>query len=224
MEILNFCRTKLFNYFISPLCRAVKEQRINFIKDLIHLSASFSDFESVARSIISTMLMVASADVNCVDREDLSVIHVVTRFGNYEMVESSINSGADVNARDRLLRTPLCYVADKHLYPNDQVLKIAKKLLENKANGNASDINGVTPLHLAVGKSTHEVLELTPCSALDHKIVRLLIEKGADINALNVINRTPIMYILRIPRRLENSHSDHLKVQRVIILRLSLSN
>ena len=93
--------------------------------------------------------------------------------GDLEKVESLLDKGANVNAKDGYGRTPLHYAA---WYGH---LDIVKLLLDRGADVNAKGNAGETPLHLA--------------AAWDHPdIVKLLLDRGADVNAKNRDGKTPL--------------------------------
>jgi len=92
-------------------------------------------------------------------------IHDAARDGNIEVVKQHIAAklGADVNAKDKLGRTPL------HLATQGDHKEITELLIAEGADVNAKHEEGWTPLHLA--------------ALYDHKeIAELLIAKGADVN------------------------------------------
>ena len=93
--------------------------------------------------------------------------------GDMASVQSQLKSGADLDARDALGRTPLYYaVYYEHL-------KIAGLLVKNGANVNMKHKANKTPLHLA--------------SELGNiQMVRLLLKAGAKVNALDSDQGTPL--------------------------------
>jgi ankyrin repeat protein len=134
------------------------------------------------------------------------------------IVEILIDYGADVNLLETngKQQSPLhiaCYQDDY----ND----IVEILLKKNANVNATDIDNVTPLHLACASHEYESLKLlleknidvnvinikrdTPlhyvCNGfsedfdISYKFLRRLLRKGANINALNDVNHTPLMVL-----------------------------
>ena len=92
------------------------------------------------------------------------LIHAAARLGNIEAVNQHIAAGTDVNAKNKLLRTPLFYAAE---YGHKE---IAQLLISEGADVNARKPNGGVPLHQAAYYGHKEVVEL-------------LIAKGADVNA-----------------------------------------
>jgi ankyrin repeat protein len=135
-------------------------------------------------------------------------LHDASAEGNFGIVQSSLDDGADVNQGNAIHRTAL-YVASEN-----KQLAVARLLINHGADVNCRDKTGWTPLHL-VSRSGHpEIAELL----LDHdadvdpkheglwtplhlaswnsnlEVVKLLLERGADIHAQNIDGRTP--YVL----------------------------
>ena len=94
-------------------------------------------------------------------------------MSNTTALEALLNMGASANPRGRF---PLLAVAAFQGYPS-----AARLLLEHGANPNARGQRDVTPLMMAAG-ATHP----------DPTIVRLLIDKGADITALDQAGRSAL--------------------------------
>lgn len=92
--------------------------------------------------------------------------------GEIKQVKAAIAAGADVNEKDEYGTTVLYYAARKA----DK--ELVGLLLSNGADANILNNEGDTPLYYAVkGDDTGEIDNID--------VVRLLIEKGADVNAKN---------------------------------------
>eukprot|EP00094_Tigriopus_californicus_P006606 TCALIF_06362-PA protein Name:"Similar to trpa-1 Transient receptor potential cation channel subfamily A member 1 homolog (Caenorhabditis elegans)" AED:0.12 eAED:0.12 QI:8/0.6/0.31/0.93/1/1/16/267/1355 len=104
--------------------------------------------------------------VNDEDSDSNTALHLASIHGHSKVVAALIESGADIEARNYYLWTPLdCAAA----YGQP---KCAKLLLDANAPIDPMDKNKTTPLHLAA-RSGHE------------KTVKLLIERGASLVQTN---------------------------------------
>lgn len=94
-------------------------------------------------------------------------------FGNitYDEAIQLIKNGEDVNQLNSYNRTPLYYATS----PN-----IMELLIKNGAAINIKDIDDYTPLHAHTD---------------NFKNCKMLIDAGADINAINNVGRSPIFYV-----------------------------
>ena len=148
---------------------------------------------------LSRVLLIGGADVNARDKELQTPLHYAAFDSDEAITKLLLNYRADVNARDKDGRTPVLYAA-RYGDKNEAIMKLllhygadinaqdwttgstalhelvrwyepghgVKVLLENGADVKIQDVNG-TPLLLAVQK----------WSIIS---VRLLLEKGADLN------------------------------------------
>lgn len=98
-----------------------------------------------------------------------------------EKINTLIDNGANVNARDENGYTPLMFASKKYM------LKTVEKLLLAGADVNASTAdNGFTPLMFAAEKG-------------DANIANLLINNGADVNRADMENGwTALVYAIRV--------------------------
>lgn len=121
-------------------------------------------YEAVSNNDVKTArrMIAAGADVNAVYNQHEYSIIVACHHSNYELVRLLVESGADVNVRDKERSTPL--LACDAYYP-----EIYKLLLEAGAQVNVRDIYDSTPLLKAAMTGKAES-------------VRLLIAAGAHIN------------------------------------------
>ena len=112
------------------------------------------------------------ADVNAVDSDGFTVLHLAVANNHKNIVELLVAKGADINAKDDDGFTPLHWTAIKGHK------EIVELLIDNGANVNPKgDEFGMTPLHKAASKGHREITEL-------------LIANGADVNAKVVSSPT----------------------------------
>ena len=70
------------------------------------------------------------------------------------MVDVYLNKGFNVNARDRLLQTPLHLACESHVWG------IAEKLIAFKADLSAKDISGKTCAHFAACSVNPKIMSI----------------------------------------------------------------
>ncbi|EAY21201.1 hypothetical protein TVAG_283700 [Trichomonas vaginalis G3] len=106
--------------------------------------------------------------------ESLSPIHIlITEGKSNTLMISFLLNGADVNAKDSSMKTPLHYAA------SENNVQLAFTLLKFGAEINAKDENECTPLHLAFYHNCNDM-------------ITLLISQKADVNAKDINGETPL--------------------------------
>ncbi len=118
--------------------------------------------------------------------------------GDFEGVKAAIAAGADVNARDFLFNTPVLLIAA------ERSTKVARYLIENGADVNVKGEHGVTALMLSLYKPNPEYIKTfdaryakslieNPGFTYNSELTKLLIAKGADVNAKAITGETALM-------------------------------
>ncbi|MEQ8192508.1 MAG: ankyrin repeat domain-containing protein [Candidatus Eremiobacterota bacterium] len=97
-------------------------------------------------------------------------LHVAVEMNDKEYVQSLIDKGADVNAKDKFGYTPLFFAA---------TYEVAELLISHGADINARNYYDLTPLHMSV-----------ICN--NKRLIELFIARGADINVKNKSGLTPL--------------------------------
>ena len=152
----------------------------------------------------------------------LTPLHLASLYGWAEIVRELLDRGATACSEDNLGRTPLHLVAGSKYYPRRDDARVrvrsAQLLLEHGADVNSRDEDKSTPLHVASYCCRADVVQVL----LDHgataslegnlgrtplhlvagsryypvqncvRIAKLLLEHGADANAHDADNITPL--------------------------------
>lgn len=113
-----------------------------------------------------TLLIQAKADVNAVNEDKRSALHLAARSGKTDILNELIKSGAKLNARTSDGRTAL-HIA---LWRNNT--DVVNKLVEAGADVNIQDEDGWTPLFWAANQITSDV-------------TKLLLDNGAKLNLVD---------------------------------------
>ncbi|MDP6417824.1 MAG: ankyrin repeat domain-containing protein, partial [Gammaproteobacteria bacterium] len=124
---------------------------------------------------IVELLIAKGADVNAKHRGELTPLHYVTGGGHSELAELLLANGADVNAKDLDNKTPLDWAIDRAIYSKWR--KIAALL--RKHGGKRGSELPLATLFEAVKQ-------------VDLQGVKDFLAKGADVNAKDTYNRTPL--------------------------------
>ena len=108
--------------------------------------------------------------------------------GNLNGVREALRRGADVDARDEDMRTPLFYVAEADVSERQiaKWIEIGEELLRAGADLEARDYEMMTPLIAATDGSSISMM-------------RWLLEKGADVNAVSDCSLSALHYAVFDP-------------------------
>lgn len=163
------------------LWHAVKKKNVAAIQGLIAANAN----PKITRSV-----------------DNATPLHEVAMAGLVGALDSLLSAHANINARDRLHRTPLVaalgtweagtlYIEEtkKLEEPHKQ---IATALIRAKADVTIPDDKGQTALHYVVTKNKYRLNEFLP-------LVRLLVRSHANVNALSKKLNTPLYLVLVDP-------------------------
>lgn len=117
---------------------------------------------------------------------DYTLIKALEDFRiDYERVIKLLMLGANVNGKDENLKTPLMIACER------KETNLVNMLLKKHANINAQNIFGTTPLMYCYSCRTYANARF--CNL----IAKMLIDKGADVNAVDKQNRTVLDYVMQ---------------------------
>jgi ankyrin repeat protein len=124
---------------------------------------------------IAVLLIDRGADVNFKDPiSEEAVITMAAQRGNTEVVRALVAKGADTNVMDKYLdTTPMTIAAE---FGHTETVKL---LLNHGVPVDQLTANGSTALHEAAGTA-------------ETALVRLLLDRHADVNHANKLGRTPL--------------------------------
>lgn len=138
------------------------------------------------------ILIEHDADVHHNNLKGENGLHICSQYRAYEIAEVLLKHGVMVNALNKKHQTPLmtaCFRNASALHGNEGVLTTLKLLIEYGADPTIPDEQGMTPLH---------VLMLNHCDSISEpdvaKYVDVLAKKGASLNSVDKMLRTPVHY------------------------------
>ncbi len=149
------------------------------------------------------VLIQKGADLNAKNKIGSTPLEVASRFGHTQIVKLLIQKGADVHGSGKDDWTPLHFALNA---------EIAKMLIDRGANVNAKSLRGWTPLHVAcyfnlfgsprgfpfpihINVNAKGVGEWGPKKNFSKfEIAQLLLDKGANVNAKDKENNTPLHF------------------------------
>ncbi|XP_037330367.2 ankyrin repeat and SOCS box protein 4 [Pungitius pungitius] len=132
----------------------------------------------------------ANVDTASRNNEEDTPLHAAARFGVPELVALYVERGASVDAVNSLQETPLmtaCFWAfdcKEQNYSQDHHL-VCRLLLDHGADPNLREEDNKTALHKAAWNC-------------DHVLMQMLLEAGADTQAMDINGCAPIQYVLKV--------------------------
>ncbi len=163
---------------VSALLFARYCSRQEMVDQLLPLNPDLDIFEAAALGKKQKVAEMISTDLNLVNAfapDGFTALHYACFFGHPNIAELLLRYGADANARSRNATS----VMPLHsATANVRKLKTVEWLVLYKADVNATQPGGFTPLHTAAAHG-------------DAEIIDFLLSKGADPNKKDDNGRTP---------------------------------
>lgn len=172
-----------------------------------------NDIQSSDKALIVNLLIDNQADINAENKDGNPPLHLAIEKEGLKVVEVFIERKANINARNKDGHTPL------HLATKMLDLDIIGILLKNGADINKKDFSGNSAFHLAVKDRpdyvVEKLLDIIPNTNVNKVVnnknddgdtplhlaarkgkfntVKILVQSGADINACNKKDNTPLL-------------------------------
>ena len=141
------------------------------MKTLLHISTDNGNLD------IAKMLIKNGANIDAIDNKGERPIFIAVKANNFEMVKLLIDNGANLDYEDDTRNSIMHYAAE--IIGDD--IKILDYLIRNSSDSAVYSINDreQTPLHLSAKSG-------------NAKAAKLLVENGADRDAVDNAQQTPI--------------------------------
>lgn len=182
---------------------------------LLHIAAKYNAASALPWLLRSTA---AGGDVDAADQLGNTALHYAADGVHVELAALLLRHGADANAANRRLMAPLHFAVDKSRPRLVELL-----LTTGRADANAQDFQGNTPLIVLTGLSASDLDEYDDdddddaedqheddgnqgyvsnedddvSSSASHRVAELLIKAGADVDAANFAGVTPLHQAMR---------------------------
>ena len=166
--------------------------------------------EPSGHEALAIFLLEEGADPMKMDSIGTTPLHAAVRTGKLKLVKELLAHGADPNAR--LVKAPPPFIGDYTFYrryvgatpfwlaaaARIPDLDLIRVLIAAGANPNLPAADGATPLMAAVGMVQNEARLAAESRSLD--VVKLLVEIGADVDAVDQRGQTAVHGAARLAR------------------------
>ena len=160
----------------------------SFGNNLLHFSSAGNN-----PKLLEYLILKGVEDINAVNSEGLTPLHLASRNTSYEAIEILLKHGVNVNIETFIeKRTPLTYSVNSNCF-NDMNVKTTDLLLQNGANPNhiyTNDSNQKTSILTGI---------LTYSSGVSYcelGVLKLLLDAGVDVKTRDPQGKCPLDYII----------------------------
>ena len=199
-------RPKMVELLLAHGANAHAEDK-NGRNPLHHLSPSFNFYRVDPQDVlrVTQLLLEQGVDVNVLDEKHETPLHIASSVGHLENVQVLLDRGAKANAENINGQIPLHLVSQFQLEENSNVTRL---FLQLGMDVNTRDSKEqATPLHFA--------------SFCGHfEITLALLDHGADVDARNSDDQTPLHRVSLSPRRrLESGYKEANRLAQLMLER-----
>uniref|UniRef100_A0A0N5C4R1 ANK_REP_REGION domain-containing protein n=1 Tax=Strongyloides papillosus TaxID=174720 RepID=A0A0N5C4R1_STREA len=186
------CISSLQLHDLNVAIKANRQDLVEFIlchNDKINLDSNLIRLPPICLAVqtrnieVVNLLLKHGCDVNKLFVYDyrslMTPLIFASTFGEYNIVKSLLEYGADPNITDNSHRSPLIHAIENGHF------SICKMLIEYNANVNLPEKNGYTPLHIACKDIKTQT-----------KLINLLVSHGANCDQLDFMGRSCIDIIV----------------------------
>ncbi|PJZ36698.1 hypothetical protein CH354_11330 [Leptospira levettii] len=145
--------------------------------------------------------------------QSLPELHKAVIQSDLDKIKKIVTAGANLEAKDKNGETALFYALDRNR------VNIARYLIQNKANVNVFNIHGRHLIHPAIKNNQYDLIKLmldyglkpnfdgsgpttltltTNLNPNNFKLIRLFVEQGVNINAIDKNHYSALMYLTLI--------------------------
>lgn len=181
---IRFKNEKMVEYLLN---KGAKTYEVNDMGNLLILAVQ-KDLENVALKFIESKQF----KLNTKSDSYKTALHYAVNNKNLKLVKALLENGATATALGDGNLTPLHIACEKNLY------EIADLLLKHGANPNIHEMESLSNLASDLKGRRNGRMARTPlhyaASEADLKLVKLLVEAGANVNSIAYNDRSPLHY------------------------------
>lgn len=186
--------------------RSIREGKLT---TLLHECARVDAVEA------AKLLLKNGADVHVRESRKATPLHMAVENCSLGVAQLLLDNGANIEARSLTGSTPMFYAVRNFALEKD-MLKSVAWLIDNGAKINVES-NGLTPLHYSIEPENYEMVKFlldngasvnygSDCTPLHFaasygcpRIAELLVQYGADVNAMDHNGETPLYHAINRP-------------------------